>query len=65
MFENTSIFEGDIGVYPVGSNSYKLWSGLLRVHDTTAKGTDQQANLVLSVILLGSEEEINLSRKGY
>lgn len=65
MFETTSIFEGKIIVYPLGSNSYELWSGLLRVHDTTAKGTDQQANLVLSIILSESEEEMNLSGETY
>lgn len=64
MFKNTSIFEGNIIIYPLGSNSYKLWSGLLRVHDATAKGTDQQANLVLSIILSESEDEMNLSDKG-
>lgn len=63
MLETTSILERNIIVYPLGSNSYKLWSGLMRVHDTAAKGTDQQTNLVLSIILSESEEEMNLSGK--
>lgn len=65
MLETTSIFERNTIVYPLGSNSYKLWSGLMRVHDTTAKGTDQQVNLVLSIILSESDEEMNLSGESY
>lgn len=37
----------------------------MRVHDTTAKGTDQQVNLVLSIILSESDEEMNLSGESY
>lgn len=56
-----NIFEANITVYPFWSNSYKLWSGLLRGCGTALIGTDIQANLMLNTIIPESEEKMDLS----
>lgn len=65
VFANTYSFEGHIIVYPFWSNSYKLWLGLLRVHDTADMGTDIQTSLMLNMIITEAEEKMDLSGRGY